>query len=348
MRSSKFPVKRLIQLNFGAAVVSFSMVFTILFLLQEAFSFRYLFLYSFFVFVFLALKGFINLGVLLYLEKRLDIHSSRFSKWRYSLSLLLNAFLDSLVFISFAIINERLLNVVFLLNIGILILIINAVIIVLQDYLILWHFKLQSDMEYSRLKTAQAEAANQLLRQQIHPHFLFNALNTLKSLYKIDTKAGDEYLVRLSDFLRASVSNNDLKTTPLKDEIKLCVDYLEMQKIRFGASLCYSISIPGERLETGYVPSFAIQTLLENAIKHNGLTPQSPLNITIQCEADKIKVTNNLQYKATTEASTGSGLVNLAERYRMISKDELIIENDGTTFSVSINILEHGDSHHRG
>jgi len=344
MKSPNFPVKSLIRLNYLMAAISFSMVFTVLFIFRDIVVLKEVIFYSIFVFISLSLKGSINLGVLLFLEKRYDIRSSVFRQWRYFLSFALNAIVDGVFFIGIALINERLLNVLFLLNLTLLILVINFVIITVQDYFIIYHFKNKADIEFSRLKSAQSEAANQLLRQQIHPHFLFNALNTLKSLYKINPQAGEEYLIRLSDFLRVSVSSHNLKKIHLKDEIKLCVDYLEMQKIRFGESLSYKISIDDDKTENGFVPSFSIQPLLENAIKHNELTRESPLTIAIRNEGDRIKVTNNLQLKSTTEASTGSGLSNLSERYRIISNDELIIENDGKTFSVSIKILSNENS----
>jgi sensor histidine kinase YesM len=344
MKSPNFPVKNLIRLNYLMAAISFSMVFTVLFIFRDIVVLKEVIFYSIFVFISLSLKGSINLGVLLFLEKRYDIRSSIFRKLRYFLSFALNAIVDGVFFIGIALINERLLNVLFLLNLTLLILVINFVIITVQDYFIIFHFKNKADIEFSRLKSAQSEAANQLLRQQIHPHFLFNALNTLKSLYKINPQAGEEYLIRLSDFLRVSVSSHNLKKIPLKDEIKLCVDYLEMQKIRFGESLSYKISVDDEKTENGFVPSFSIQPLLENAIKHNELTRESPLTITIRNDGDRIKVTNNLQLKSTSETSTGSGLSNLSERYRIISNDELIIENDGKTFSVSIKILSNENS----
>jgi len=344
MKSPNFPVKNLIRLNYLMAAISFSMVFTVLFIFRDIVVLKEVVFYSIFVFISLSLKGSINLGVLLFLEKRYDIRSSVFRQWRYFLSFALNAIVDGVFFIGIALINERLLNVLFLLNLTLLILVINFVIITVQDYFIIYHFKSKADIEFSRLKSAQSEAANQLLRQQIHPHFLFNALNTLKSLYKINPQAGEEYLVHLSDFLRASVSSNNPRKTTLKDEIKLCIDYLQMQKIRFGESLCYNISIDNEILENGFVPPFSIQPLLENAIKHNELTKEFPLTILVKNEGDRIKVTNNLRLKSTTETSSGSGLSNLTERYRIISNDELIIENDEKTFSVSIKILSNENS----
>jgi two-component system, LytTR family, sensor kinase len=347
MISSKFPVRNLLRLNWGLASVSFSVVFTFLFLFKETNDVRKVILYSIVVFISLTIKGFINLGVLLYLEKRMDIHTRRFTHRRYLYSYLFNAIFDTAIFISLAqVMNKELLNILFLLNLVFLIFIVSTLSIILQDYLVVIHFKAESDLENSRLKTSHAEALNQLLRQQIHPHFLFNSLNTLKSLYKIDPAAAEEYLVRLSDFLRASVSNHDAKITVLRDEIKLCIDYLEMQKIRFSESLTYSLNIPEPFLENGYVPSFAVQTLIENAIKHNELTRNSPLNIALTAGNDRLTVRNNLRPRATSEPSTGSGLANLAERYRILSEDDLEIENDGTSFAVTIKILENEDRHY--
>jgi len=79
--------------------------------------------------------------------------------------------------------------------------------------------------------------------------------------------------------------------------------------------------------------------LLENAIKHNELTNESPLYIFIEQNGDWVKVTNNLKPKITSETSSGSGLANLSERYRILSGDEFIIEDNEATFSVSIKIM---------
>jgi LytS/YehU family sensor histidine kinase len=217
----------------------------------------------------------------------------------------------------------------------------------LQNYVTIQDSKAKWDVEKSLLRAANSDAANQLLRQQIHPHFLFNALNILKSLYRVNPKSGEEYLIRLSDFLRASISTNNIKVIPVKDEIKLCIDYLEMQKIRFDTALQYSFSISEDVLNTGFLPSFSLQPLLENAIKHNELTDESPLYIRIIQEGERIKVSNNLKIKATSEISTGSGLTNLAERYKILAGDEIHIQEDNDSFSVSIKILQHEDSNYR-
>lgn len=215
----------------------------------------------------------------------------------------------------------------------------NTLSLFIQNYVILQETKLNAEMENSQLKATNAEAANLLLRQQIHPHFLFNSLNVLKSLYKKDPDKAEEYLVCLSDFLRAAISNNNIRIIRLKDELKLCLDYLELQKIRFGDALVCTVNIPEDLLENGFVPSFSIQPLIENAIKHNELTTESPLHLNIDLDGERIKVTNNLKLKTSTEKTTGSGLANLSERYRLLSGDDLIIEESNDKFSVSIGIL---------
>ncbi len=235
--------------------------------------------------------------------------------------------------------NYVLLGLIDIITLIVISMFVNTLIVLLQNYVILQEIKTRSDIENSLLKVANAESANQLLRQQIHPHFLFNALNILKSLYKIDPKQAEEYLVCLSDFLRASVSNNTAKVVPLKDEIKLCRGYLRMQQIRFGAALTCDIAVPEPIQESRFVPSFSIQPLLENAIKHNELTEEQPLRIEIHVQDDWIIVSNTLQPKTISEGASGSGLANLSERYRILSGDELRIEANDSTFSVNIKLL---------
>lgn len=216
----------------------------------------------------------------------------------------------------------------------------NFVVLLWLYFVMTQHAKVQHELENSRLAKARSEAANQLLRQQIHPHFLFNALSTLKALIRKDSATAEIYLLRLSDFLRVSVTANQQGLSTLKQEVKLCEDYLEMQKIRFKDALCYQIDLPSELLEKGVLPLFSLQPLVENAIKHNGFTKESPLLIHVFKENDSIVVKNNRIERSYVVESTGNGLSNLAERYRMISGDEIKIEPYPNAFSVKIKILE--------
>lgn len=222
----------------------------------------------------------------------------------------------------------------------------NTLVIIVQNLVILRHEKTNTDLENSRLKAASLESANLLLRQQIHPHFLFNALSALKSLYKTDVHAGEAYLSHLVNFLRASLTNPQARVSPLLEEIRLCNDYLEMQKIRFENALICTIDLPEQVISKGFVPSFSIQSLMENAIKHNEVTESSPLCIRVFYDNGRIVTENNLQTRTHVDTPSGRGLMNLVERYKLLSTEEVIIRQDKETFSVSIKVLSDETDHH--
>ncbi len=218
--------------------------------------------------------------------------------------------------------------------------VLNTFILILQQLVVLQHRKAQSEIENLQLQTSMSETANLLLRQQVHPHFLFNALNTIKSLYKKDLQQGEDYLVHLANFLRVSISNYTTETTLIRNEMEFCMDYLQMQKIRFGDALGYSIAIPEQICQTKYLPFFSLQPLIENALKHNELTEERPILITIKEENGYLLVSNNLQLRGYKEISTGQGLPNLTERYRLLGAEEIVIRSDNYFFTVSIKILD--------
>lgn len=287
----------------------------------------------------LSLVSFANLLWLYLFQKRLKNGASG-KKVYYMVSY----FSSMLFFLLIVVINNLLAhqhtNWIDIFSLTVISVFVNSLIVNFHDYVVLQDAKTVADIENSTLKAANAEAANLLLRQQIHPHFFFNALNILKSLYKLDPDAAEEYLVSLSDFLRISLSSNNIRIVSLREELHLCHNYLGMQTIRFGGALDCTVDIPDEVLDCGYVPSFSIQPLLENAIKHNELTKASPLHISIVYVDDRVTVTNKIKGKSTTEISTGIGLANLSQRYQILSGDEVYIENDGKFFSVSIKVLD--------
>jgi sensor histidine kinase YesM len=215
----------------------------------------------------------------------------------------------------------------------------HGLVVIFQNLLILEYERSNTELENSRLRAANLESANLLLKQQIHPHFLFNALSMMKSLYREDVEAGEAYLSHLVNFMRASLADHQEKIARLTDEIRLCNDYIEMQRIRFEDALIITIDLPEQVLQNGYVPSFSLQSLIENAIKHNEVTEASPLKIRIFLDAGRIIIQNNLQLRRLVDGSSGKGLVNLIERYRIFSSDEVIIHQDSEHFTVSIKVL---------
>jgi hypothetical protein len=217
----------------------------------------------------------------------------------------------------------------------------NTIVIAMLELILLQHHKGQVDLENEQLKMSHLLARHQHLKHQLHPHFLFNSLNTLKSLIKKSPGEAEKYLMRLSGFLRSSLTMNDLDVISLKDELQLCTDYMDMQKIRFGSAFNYYLNIPTDIIESVSVPAFSIQLLIENAIKHNILTKENPLTLHIDYLQDGfIQVKNNKKLKNIQEVSSSIGLKNLSERYKMISGSDVKVIDGGTEFIVQIQALK--------
>src|SRR5699024_7421447 len=120
---------------------------------------------------------------------------------------------------------------------------VNTIILIIQNLHIAREKKAIIELENARLKLRNAEAMYQKLKQQIHPHFLFNSLNTLKTLTKKEPRTATDYVIQLSGFLRSSLSSTTVNTVKLSEELDLCIGYLEMQKIRFRSRLEYNFNI---------------------------------------------------------------------------------------------------------
>lgn len=341
--SNDLPLKNLSTLNWMISLLTALLVF--LFLLTVTHDIHVLLLRALQVFLFMSIQSFANVFLRRIFMSRNQL-GSRYSITVFYLFSYTGTFIVWLgvrTLYSYATglkwegEGEKVLQAYFFATVAIFVL--NTLIVVLQNLVILQYNKAKSEIENLQLQANISETANLLLRQQIHPHFLFNALNTIKSLYKQDLQRGEDYLVHLANFLRVSISNHTTKNTLIKNELDFCLDYLKMQKIRFGTALDYSITISEDTVQSKYLPYFSLQPLVENVLKHNDLTEECPILITIVEENGYVLVANNLQPRSYKETSTGQGLSNLAERYRLLGAEEITITSDGSFFTVGIKIL---------
>ena len=223
---------------------------------------------------------------------------------------------------------------------------INLVIIFLLEILVLSDKKRIVEEENSTLRIFNLEAKHSQLKQQLHPHFLFNSLSTLRSLIRRSPQQAEEYLLKLSELLRFSISSDWQTVVGLDEELELTEIYLTMQQVRFGNALNFTIDIPPEMQETGKVPVYSIQLLVENAVKHNRLTASQPLKIQVRPgkEKDTIAVENNFQPKLGTGDGHGVGLSNLAQRYRLLNSGEINIDQTDEKFIVTIKVISNESS----
>jgi two-component system, LytTR family, sensor kinase len=215
---------------------------------------------------------------------------------------------------------------------------INTIILIICNSTLLAQRKKDADVEIERLKVEKLEAQKQVLMQQLQPHFLFNALSVLKSLIKENTDDAEEYTVKLSDFLRYSVESHKSDVVTLKEEIQFTNDYIELQKVRFDKSFIFETHIPNDILDYK-IPVFALQTLVENAFKHNHFTEKRPLHIRITYEEGRLVIWNNKISIKITER-IGTGLNNLNRRYEMITDKPIAITDNEDFFMVKIGLIQ--------
>jgi two-component system LytT family sensor kinase len=287
----------------------------------------------------LILGMFVNISVVWSINILITLRLQKLEKWkRYSLSYLFQLLFQlALFFISDFItirsdIAEKYLSYPILISISF-----NAVIILLCNSVENAFKKNVAEIENRELKFQNSEAQKQLLLRQLHPHFLFNALSVLKSLINEKPDTAEDYSLKLSDFLRYSAKASAQTLVTLKEELEFTTGYIELQKVRFENTFTFFTSIPSEVLNCR-VPVYSIQTLVENAFKHNYFTEKNPLTIEVTYDANKLTITNNKVSIKVTERS-GTGLVNLSQRHKLITGKEIDIVETENSFSVTIHLM---------
>jgi sensor histidine kinase YesM len=186
----------------------------------------------------------------------------------------------------------------------------------------------EQQVERAHAETLAAEAQLASLSSRIQPHFLFNTLNSIAALIREDPKRAETMVEQLSSLLRGSLDS--AKTVPIDRELKLVVDYLEIQMARLGDRLRYTTdwSIPG--LEGASVPPFALQTLVENSLKHVAGERQEGVTLSVRVHRSGqslvLEVTDNGPGFGPELIKSGHGLDNLQARLRALYGDRAKLE----------------------
>ena len=169
------------------------------------------------------------------------------------------------------------------------------------------------------------------LKQQVNPHFLFNSLNVLDCL--VDEGKNEEasqYIHKLASMYRYMLKNEEEPLVKLKDEMEFVEQYTDLLQLRFPEGLVIDFDIPKEALGRYVVPC-SVQLLIENATKHNAVSPSAPLRINARVEDEKLVVTNNIIPKFTSTTSTGVGLKYIRQQYAGLTKKGVeIIQREGS------------------
>ncbi len=191
------------------------------------------------------------------------------------------------------------------------------------------------------LQRDMIESQLQALKAQINPHFLFNSFNTLITIIDENTQKPEvaiEYVEKLSDFFRSILQYREQETISLAEELELVQNFGYLLQKRYSSNL--RIHTPSPPKDACILP-LTLQMLVENAVKHNVITEQRPLDVYITIEDDEfITVKNNRQPKSNSEPSTKFGLQSIVKRYLLLSDKKVNIESDQKSFIVRIPILK--------
>jgi hypothetical protein len=161
----------------------------------------------------------------------------------------------------------------------------------------------------------------EVLKTQINPHFMFNSLNVLSELVYSDQAKAEEFIGEFANIYRYVLDTIEKPVVPVESELAFARSYLFLQQIRYGNTLRFNVALDASVMPL-LIPSLSLQTVLENAIKHNIVDAVHPLEISITAGEGCLVIRNNIRKKMVSRPSTGLGQENLAQRYAMICREQ--------------------------
>lgn len=195
-------------------------------------------------------------------------------------------------------------------------------------------------VETEQLKKENLRSQLQSLKNQVNPHFLFNNINSLSSLISDDPGKAEVFLDEMSKVYRYLLRNNEDDVVPLEIELQFMDSYYHLLKTRFGDAIELKKNISEDCKEYS-LPPLTLQTLVENAVKHNVLLKEQPLKIEIRCLNNEfLVVKNNLQRKSLSVIPGNTGLENIAAKYQLINKSGIQVNEEGGEFKVTVPLLK--------
>lgn len=200
--------------------------------------------------------------------------------------------------------------------------------------------KQQMKLEYEQLKTEKLQNSYNALMGQINPHFFFNSLNGLNALIQSGEKQQTlAYLDELSNVFRYILQSNKKELVTLAEELQFVKAYTYLLSVRYEGKLFFSIQADTPYL-LWYLPILSVLPLIENAVKHNVISKQYPLQIDIYtAHEDKLVISNKIHPKSEDSKGSGIGLKNLWGRYRMLTGKDIQISNRKEYFKVTLPLL---------
>jgi two-component system, LytTR family, sensor kinase len=189
-----------------------------------------------------------------------------------------------------------------------------------------------------KLEMEKSQVQFDNLKNQLNPHFLFNALSSLNSLIYEDQRLASEFLQQLAKVYRYVLQNQNKTVVTLDTELNFISHYVSLLRTRFEKSLQITVDISNESKDKNIVP-VTLQALIENAIKHNVMEEARPLHIWITNDEGYLVVCNNFQPRKNVDESNKKGLDNLKSLYSFLTPSPVFIQSTAEMFIVKIPLL---------
>lgn len=197
------------------------------------------------------------------------------------------------------------------------------------------------EVQAEQLRKENALAQFEALKNQVSPHFLFNSLSILSSLVHVDAALSEKFIDQLSRAYRYILEQKDNDTVSLRTELNFLGSYSFLLKIRFENKFDVKTAITDIEAEKYHIAPLTLQLLIENAVKHNRMSEKEPLIVAISIKDEHLIVTNPLRPRSELEVitSTGIGLSNIKNRYQLLTKTPVQIEENEESFTVKIPLI---------
>lgn len=208
-----------------------------------------------------------------------------------------------------------------------------------RGFMIEWKKSAKQETTKQEIVAKTETAKFESLKNQLDPHFLFNSLNVLTSLIGENPYQAEKFTTKLSKVYRYVLEQRNKDLVPIMEELNFARTYMQLLRMRFEDAIEFNIPTTVSNSELKVVP-LSLQLLLENAVKHNVVSPSKPLVVSIYESGNYLVIENNINPKEAIGKSTKVGLQNIADRYGLITERGVQIENNTKTFKVSLPLLQ--------
>lgn len=204
----------------------------------------------------------------------------------------------------------------------------------------LYYEQKNKELEIEKLKTENLQSRCDALANQINPHFFFNSLNSLAALVRRKDEAVTlEFINKLSDVFRYILQSDKKGLVSLSEELEFVEAFSYLMEVRFANKLEFSVDVPETALEWK-LPVLSLLPLIDNVVVHNRIDSDHRMHVLIGInERQELVVTNPIYPKAMRPVTNGTGLRNLRNRFDLLMRKAVRVENDEQVFRVCLPLL---------